>query len=58
MNASQSDSTTWTHALLDLLCSLHIPVLKEYNKFGKTEKEAVSTSPTIFSTTITTEMFI
>ena len=32
----------WTAQLIDLLCSLHIPILKNYNKYGKFEKEKVS----------------
>ena len=31
----------WTEQLIDLLCSLHIPVLHDYNSFGKVQKESV-----------------
>ena len=42
VSLQSSESNPWSNTLLDLLCSMHIPKLRDYNEFGKTEKEAVS----------------
>lgn len=38
---SQS-ATNWNDGLVDLLCSMHIPVLRQYNGYTKSQKDAVS----------------
>ena len=35
-------SSTWTNGLVEMLAQMHIPKLAEYNKYGRDQKERVS----------------